>query len=284
MDTHDEISNITRETGAIVRVGMQAATRLAEQMARSREAERRRAEQQSTQATRELEQRLNSERAAAEAQLRAVLDDQWWDRADSGQIADNYQSARAWQNESPAAARAAERIEEEVTRRYGVDPSTALHRATIDRLLREAEARRKREKDEHDNARTDDLTASALMAEADRADGDEKEQATLDTDLAGTGNETEPFPGPVNPSPEGELLRDAAHTEWDSAERRAKFADDMRAVGIDAETIAARITADLDEATHPRNAVAQGGPKRAPRARKGHAQASKDSERAMGSR
>ncbi|MFD5330153.1 hypothetical protein, partial [Streptomyces sp. NPDC127092] len=180
MDNHDEISNITRETGAIFRVGMQAASRLAEQMARTREAERRRAEQKSTQATRELEQRLNSERAAAESQLRAVLDDQWWDRADSGQIADNYQSARAWQNESPAAARAAERIEGEVKRRYGIDPSTAVDRDAIDRLLREAEARRNREKDEHDNARTDDLTASALIAEADRADRAEQEQATLD--------------------------------------------------------------------------------------------------------
>lgn len=282
MDNHDEISNITRETGAIFRVWMQAATRLAEQMARTREAERRRAEQQSTQATRELEQRLNSERAAAESQLRAVLDDQWWDGADSRQIADNYQSARAWQNESPAAARAAERIEEEVKRRYGIDPSTALHRATIDRLLREAEARRSREKEEHDNARTDDLTASALMAEADRADRAEQEPATLDPD--DTAAEPEPTPGPATPSPEGERLRDAAHTEWDSAGRRDKFADDMRAAGIDAETVAARITADLDEATHPRNAVATGGPKRAPKARKGRAQIGKDSERAMGSR
>ncbi|MFD7008123.1 hypothetical protein [Rhodococcus jostii] len=282
MDNHDEISNITRETGAIFRVGMQAATRLAEQMARTREAERRRAEQQSTQATRELEQRLNSERAAAESQLRAVLDDRWWDRADSGQIADNYQSARAWQNESPAAARAAERIEEEVKRRYGIDPSTAVDRDAVNRLLREAEARRSREKEEHDNARTDNLTASALMAEADRTDRAEQEQATLEAD--GTGTEPEPTPGLVNPSPEGERLRDAAHTEWDSAERRDNFADDMRAAGIDAETVAARITADLDEATHPRNAVATGGPKRAPKARKGRAQIGKDSERAMGSR
>lgn len=282
MDNHDEISNITRETGAIFRVWMQAATRLAEQMARTREAERRRAEQKSAQATWELEQRLNSERAAAESQLRAVLDDQWWDHADSRQIADNYQSARAWQNESPAAARAAERIEGEVKRRYGVDPSTALHRATVDRLLREAEARRSREKEEHDNARTDDLTASALMAEADRTDRAEQEQATLNPD--DTAAEPEPTPDPANTSPEGELLRDAARTEWDSAERREKFADDMRTAGIDAETVAARITADLDEATHPRNAVAQGGPKRAPKARKGRAQIGKDSERAMGSR
>ncbi|NKU63799.1 hypothetical protein GS891_11760, partial [Rhodococcus hoagii] len=49
------------------------------------------------------------------------MTEKWWNEAGPEQIADNWQTARAWQDHSQVAAQAADRIRQEVQSRYGID-------------------------------------------------------------------------------------------------------------------------------------------------------------------
>jgi len=258
MSEHDEMTHAGREFGQLFRMGLQVAARLGEQMARAREQSQRDAQARSDQAAREATQRLTAERTAAEAQLRPVLGERWWDDRKPEQIADSYQQARAWRDHSPLAAQAADRIRDEVQTRYGIDVfNPGVDPRQIDKLLRDAEKAKSNSTDEQGRAAQDRLTASGLMAEADRLDRDQedRERDGLDRDS------TEP------PTVTAEELRDRASAEYDSAERRDGLAEDLKADGVDTETVATRLSADLDQAKHPREAVH--GPGKAPTARKG---------------
>ncbi|MFK4637124.1 hypothetical protein [Paenarthrobacter histidinolovorans] len=57
-----------------------------------------------------------------------------------------------------------------------------------------------------------------------------------------------------------------AHHEWDTAERRAEFADSLRGKA-DHAAVDARVLADVSQGTHPSAAV-RSGPRNAPKARK----------------
>ncbi|WP_072713696.1 hypothetical protein [Rhodococcus rhodnii] len=254
----NEIPEINREFGTIMRVGVQAATRLAERAARSREVQRRHAQDASEANRRSLEAAFTAERAHAETTLSRIHHDQWWDRTGPGAIADHYHLARSWENESSAAHAAAREMEQRLRQRYGIDATERDHRE-INALLRSAQDDIAQAAQEDQQAARNNLTASQLMEHAERADRGE---------------------APA----EAEQHRERADSEWDSAERREAFAREMRAAGIDDQTTAARLQADLDQATHPAAAVAGGGPRRAPKARKGSSSPSQTPERAISSR
>ncbi|MBM4686361.1 hypothetical protein GS532_21955 [Rhodococcus hoagii] len=59
MSEHDEIGHANREISQLLRMGLQIASRFAEQMARAREQQIRNAQAQSEQAARELRTRLS---------------------------------------------------------------------------------------------------------------------------------------------------------------------------------------------------------------------------------
>ncbi len=253
MSEHDEIGHANREISQLLRMGLQIASRFAEQMARAREQQIRNAQAQSEQAARELRARLSAERSAAEVGLRPVMTEKWWNESGPDQIADNWQTARAWQDHSQVAAQAADRIRQEVQSRYGIDvDNPGVDPRQVDQLLRDAEASKNAGNNEQDLADRDRRMASDLMAEAERLD--------RDRDLLGTDIDDNSTPS--------DDLREQAEVEYDSADRRDVLASDMRDAGVDKEATGARMCADLDQGKHPRGAV-QNGPRNAPQARKG---------------
>lgn len=263
MSEHDEIGEVNQELTRMFRVGLQSASRLAEQMGRAREKRIRDAEAKSVQAARELRERLVAERSAIEAQLRPVMTDRWWEDASHAQIADSWQQARGWQDHSQPAADAADRIRKEVQTRYGIDAGApGVDPREIENMLQAAEsAKRAAATAEQDLSERENVKASELMAEADHLD-------KTATEAEGKPAETE----------DADTHRVAAEAEYDSAKRRDALAADMNAGGVDKETIGARMTADLDQAKHPRGAV-QAGTGKPPVARKGRPSKGRSQER-----
>lgn len=163
----DELGSASREVGMVFRVGMQLASRFAEQSARRREQQSREAEQHSNQAAREYSERLRTERIAAETQLRKPLDPQWWDRATPHDITTAYEQAKAWESESEIATQAAAAVRSEVHRRYGIDIAHDRNaRAFIDDSANKQALAQTAEQ----TAAGDRIQAAALIADAEQHD------------------------------------------------------------------------------------------------------------------
>ncbi|QYA99628.1 hypothetical protein I1A62_00415 (plasmid) [Rhodococcus sp. USK10] len=271
MSEGPEVDSANHEVNAMMRVALQLASRMAEKMARSRERDLEQARRESAERARELAQRLETSRAAAEAYLRASFDDQWWNRAQPGEIADQWQHAQAWKEHSQVASEAVERIRAETAKRYGIDvDAPSADEKIVDALLRDAENRKARAAAEHGRSQADTTTASQILDEAERTDAERADENER--------NETNSEDGEPQ-APGGDSLRSAADHDYDSAERRGEDADQMRAAGIDEEEVATRMRADLDQARHPIEAVAGAGSH--PKARKGRARRGKSAERTM---
>jgi len=118
-----ELENPGRELAAALRTMLLAAAKLAELAARRRELMLRRAQSQSQQEQRSVQQRIAAERRVAEEALRAIRPQM---RAlaelDPTRIADTYRSAAAWRENSPVAAEVAGLIETHM-RAFGIDPT-----------------------------------------------------------------------------------------------------------------------------------------------------------------
>lgn len=270
----DELGSASREVGMVFRVGMQLASRFAEQSARRREQQSREAEQHSNQATREYSERLRTERIAAETQLRRPFAPQWWDRATPHDITTVYEQAKAWESESEIATQAAATVRSEVHRRYGVDITDDRGaRAFIDDSQRKDALAQNSDR----AAGLDRAQAAALIADAEHQDA---ETQRLAQDGYGSGPGIEDAEAqPTNEreardqnsehaerSQEANGRAEADHS-YDSAARREQFASDMRAAGVDDEAIAARISADICRGA-PAGAITVPSTK-SPRARKG---------------
>ncbi|OZC62807.1 hypothetical protein CH267_00155 [Rhodococcus sp. 06-621-2] len=277
----DELSSASREIGMVFRVGMQLASRFAEQTARRREQQSREAERHSTQAAREYSERLRTERIAAETQLRAPLDPQWWDRATPHDITTVYEQATAWENESEIAAQTAATVRSEVQRRHNIDITDDREaRAFID------DSRRKYALAQNADgaANLDRAQAAALIADAERQDAEtqRRTQSGYGSDPDIQPDQTQPFTEPRAQEQDSERSRKTeGHSEadhsYDSAARREQFASDMRAAGVDDEAIAARISADICQGA-PAGATPVPSTK-SPRARKGRPGTGKHTDR-----
>ena len=299
----DEVGTIGREMGMAMRVAMQVMSRLAEQMARSREQRMRDAQHRSEQATREYAERLKVERTAAETQLRGVSDKQWWDQAKPEAITDAYLQAKAWSPESEIAAQAAHKIRSEVHQRYGFDVDN-------DQAARDFLAYGRAYKDvagtEQKRAAQDRVEAGAAMTAAESADrqaeraaaeleeaktwagentperfavweqtygpeAGKDERSDAEKELVGDWQRSQPEPSTAveeGNRVQGDDARGEAVKKYDSADRRTAFANSMHAAGVDSEAIAARMSADTAQGRPARDAV-RNGPGKPPVARKG---------------
>ncbi|MEW1812511.1 hypothetical protein AB0284_17620 [Pseudarthrobacter phenanthrenivorans] len=234
-----ESDGIEEAIEGMTRVGLTVAGRLGEQLARTREQELRRAQAAEEQQARELRARYDAERAAARAQLVPVMDNRWWDTASGRDIERVHETATAWKDHDPAARDAAETIREQVQRRYGIDvDNVGVDESSVAAALAKDEQNRQQAEQERRGARDETARAAALLAEADREDRDREHDVTEE-----------------NQRPEA--LREEAVTKYDSAERRQELAASLEGVA-DREAVQARLSADQDQGTPAKAAVAKG--------------------------
>jgi hypothetical protein len=104
-----------------MRQSLMIASRIAETLARRRQESQRQQEHQDAQAAHEAQARLAAERSAAHAALAPVEKEQWWDKAQSHDIATAHAVAEGWRDHDPTALAASEKIRQEVLTRYGID-------------------------------------------------------------------------------------------------------------------------------------------------------------------
>lgn len=283
----------------VTQVAMTTAARLGEQLARAREKRAREAQASSEQTAREYTGRFNAEREVARAALAPVHRPQWWDDAQGEEISKAYQTATAWKDIDPEAARAEQRIVDEVHTRFGVDLTRENDpRGVTDALAREEQARANAQ-DERGAGRAEAAQAVGLMAGADAVDH-QAEAAANQRPEAGSAYEAEaeaafdsdnPFfttSGPFSPEPpdwsnalldgdgaerptspddrDGSEMREDGHAAYDSAERREELATSLDHIGNRA-AVDARVHADVSQGRPATDATAS-TPGRAPKARK----------------
>jgi hypothetical protein len=252
-----------------MRMVAMTAARAGEMFARARQDAQRRAQQSSEREARELQSRLTAERDLARAQYADVQRPEWWDRATPDEVGQRFQTARAWQNEDPQAARAEEIMRGEIKARYGIEVPTDGRTVTgaqvgtaVQGSLDQEQAAAERTRAERErteamlldaDASRDDRDADAARSAAEfEADPNEREQAAQEA---------------AQRDSESVTTRDQGEVLYDSAERRDATARELEGRGIDADAIKARMHQDIGQGTPPSAAVANGGPKRAPKAR-----------------
>ncbi|MBS1908017.1 MAG: hypothetical protein JST33_15970 [Actinobacteria bacterium] len=247
-----------------------AATQLGRKLAQLHETMQRRAARRSQAEADRLRSRFDSERAAARVVVDQTRDPQWWDRARPEQIADTYRVARAWEDADRDIRAGRERMDRELTTRYGMTP---LQAAEVGReRIREAEERMSRTPNTEAGETLDQLEAAMLLGEAaqlreddeherDRSAADEPDQeqaATADVDEHQTNAR-------AAHDRAGSLEGEAAAVRYDSQARRDQTAATMQSKGIDGDLIVTRMNADVSQG---RPAGAAVGQKSATRARK----------------
>jgi hypothetical protein len=117
----EESDGVIEEAGGQMRIALMAATQMAEKFSRLREELTRRAEAQTEQQTRELRARFDADRNAARATVAPTARPEWWNTASVQDVAEMYQTARAWEPVGEDLASAAQHMRDEVRDRYGVD-------------------------------------------------------------------------------------------------------------------------------------------------------------------
>lgn len=221
MSEADGIDDVVENT---LRAGLMAAARIGEQLARLREQEQRRIQQEEEQRARVLQERFTASQAAARAQLEPVRRDDWWDKATPAMVERAHETATAWKTLDPVAAEHAARIKEQVQQRYGIDvDNTGATEQQISAALVEAERVRNQAQEERSNgaaARTDEAVAGVAGARAEDA----------------------------------ARSADPGHDNWDTAERRADLVANL-SKSAGSEAVQARMIADTHQGTHPSAAV-----------------------------
>lgn len=214
-------------------LALTAAARAGETMARMREESQRRDATRADSERAQLETRLAAEQQASVARLDVVRDPQWWDKASREDVVATWQLSHTWR-EDPAAARAIDRMREEVKTRYGADVSSDSDGRQVDGLLQQASADRYRSNEERNRAQKEQAEARRIVAQADRADQAQE---------GGT------------PTSEPERLDAQAEVTYDSAERRQQRADELERAGVDKETAAGVVRADAGQGRPATDAV-----------------------------
>lgn len=250
-----------------------AAAQIAERKARERQEALYRAQVESENEARRLQERLEAEWEAARLELQNVGEDQWWDNAGVSDIGHMYEVAAAWADEKEEAADALEKIHDEVLSRYGVDideyeelDGEGLSEELESVLdgeneLEEGEEVEDGEGDLDDGENElDDAEQERVLAERERAQAQGlAAEADVNEHLSGI-VEDEYF-SEFDPAQDDvmtdeikayEVARDDLGSEsmavYDSAERRAATAERLEAAGVDSRAIAARMHADVSQA------------------------------------
>jgi hypothetical protein len=235
-----------------LRIALTIASQFGERFARLREEWNRQREAAATQEGRELQSRLDAERAAVRGQLAVVDQPSWWERADVRNIANAREAAVAWSDHDDVAARANETIRREVQDRYGIDVDAAgADPAAVADALRRAEADRVQAREEQRRS-GEELTASQILlssAEARDRDADVAAERAQDSGDPTAAAES------ADQQREAAAKRSQAAGTYDSAERRAEFARSLEGTAS-AEEVRGRVLADTGNAKSPREAVA----------------------------
>lgn len=108
-----------------LRVVLTVAGQIGERLAREREQRMRDAQAKSEAEQRRLESRIEAEHAASRVEMANVHRAEWWDRASPEDIGHAAQVIGAWSREDPEAARAENKLREEVRERWGIDVNDA---------------------------------------------------------------------------------------------------------------------------------------------------------------
>ena len=231
----------------VARRALTVAGQLAERIARAREQAARDARGASEQHARELQARLDAERAAARAALAPVGRDDWWQRAEPDDIARAWETAQAWREHDPAARQAAERIHAELRTRYGIDTrDLRADPAAVRAALAARDTARAGAGGQRSRAHDEEAEAGALLAGANRAD------AAQDANRDGGRPDTD---------------RVDADNHLAEAASREHLAAALKGVA-DGEAVEARVIAATNQARPAAEAVTATPPPRAPRARR----------------
>jgi hypothetical protein len=165
----EESDGVIEEAGGQMRIALMAATQMAEKFSRLREELTRRAEAQTEQQTRELRARFEADRNAARATVAPTARPEWWNTASVQDVAEMYQTARAWEPVDEDLASAAQHMRDEVRDRYGVDVDGDTVRGGNE-LVRDALVTATARADEDRTASEDPMRAMLNDLEKGRAD------------------------------------------------------------------------------------------------------------------
>ncbi|MEC5152632.1 hypothetical protein [Cryobacterium sp. GrIS_2_6] len=263
-----------------LRVALTIASQFGERISRLREQTARQREADAVQEARELSTRFEAERGAARASLAPVEQAEWWNQASPQNIADVHETATAWRDFDDRARNAADRIKSEVQTRYGIDADAPGADAdAVAAALAQAERDRADAASERSKAGKELTASQMLLAQIDRHEREAQEWAakdwnTGDFDGADIADASEFSRRDADWRQAGESLdspaartaadldrvgaaeNDQGAQQYDSSERRERFASSLESKGIAQATIAARILADGENAKHPREAIA----------------------------
>lgn len=263
----EESDGIEEAFDGQLRVLITAAGRVGEAFARGREEAMRRAQAQSQQEARELASRFEAERRSAHTEFSNVYRNDWWDKATPEDIGNTYQTARAWTNDDPEAARAETRMRDELRTRYGVDvDNTNADPAAVREAVERSEQFRGQSDTERQRAAAEEAEAARLLSEADRSDN-AAERARGEA-------ENEPDPEQRQEAREqaeshqgqADAARADAKPLYDSADRRQATAADLESKGVSSEAVSAKMRADVSQAK-PATEATKGPIGKSPKAR-----------------
>ncbi|PXW25076.1 UNVERIFIED_CONTAM: hypothetical protein DES50_12324 [Williamsia faeni] len=257
--TTSEVDEALQHFTTSMRIGLAAASQIAERQARLREQRNRNVAAESEQERRELNARMVAQQKSAEASFTRIYRREWWQDAEPIKIATAYRAVSEWQELSSVAAAARQHMDEQIQQRYGISPAEVhAARSDIQELIRRAEQQRDAGT-ETDLSNRDEAVAVALLRQSDAED-------RAAQGVAVDGENRDAAEARVDQDSGADHV--VAQEVYDSAERRSDLRDHLKGLGVDDEATSARLSADLDQAAPPEAAVSSGGPRRSPTGRK----------------
>jgi hypothetical protein len=249
-----------------LRILVTAAAQVGQMMTRLREEALRRAREHSIQEHRELQSRLDAERAAARAELSNVHQPEWWDRATPEQIGHSYQVARGWAGEDQEAARAEMRMRAELQSRYAIDvDNTGIDPSSVQQMVRLQLERAERDlanaAEERNRARRpEEAEAARLMADANQAEQAAENARAIASE---PGHDSEAFIADAElREREATRYREDSQNTYDSSQRRDATAASLERQGISEQAIGARMRSDVSNAKPATEAARNGAAKK----------------------
>jgi len=250
MAEQQESDGVAEEAQGNLRMGLMAAAQLARTASNARRSLVEQASRRDLDEARQLQGRLDADRASARAELAPVHEASWWDQAEVGDVARVYETAVTWRDDDEAARDAESRIRQELRDRYHVEVNeTGADPAMVRDALGRSAVAGQDPSLERERARRDRGLTEGLVAES--------EILEFEVDRADERGEAERFDEALALENEGDL-------RWDSAVRREEHAERISQAG-EPEAAAAWKQADVDQARSPSEAVRSTRPKRSPR-------------------
>lgn len=303
----DESDGIEETLETNVRLAAMAGARLGSEIARARQERLREQRRLDEREADRLADRFEAEKRAAVAELSQVYRSDWWDSNNADRIGQTYATARAWASEADEAARAEQKMRQELRDRYDIDPDAAdpsTVTAGVEAWRQRLQQQRRQEADRERTTETAERAEAAVLL--DQAAQDDRDAGAARADERRADAETRQVEGGDNPwltpgqdqqaeelrqraqgaeqqardyEARGDQATDEADRHYDSADRRADDVRAMEAKGIDTAVAQNRMHADAGAATPATLATAGAGRSRAPKARKARGRGSVQAER-----